>query len=503
MTATPEDSPQPSMTLVDSDVSPSAGTVRRRTRSSAWFAMGAGAALVLVGATFPWFVVGPASRLGVADDGWLCLLAGVAMIVGTVGARVTHRSGWLVAVGAGIVLSVGAVSFALLTPPEAMSVSAGPFISLAGAVLATGGTFAAWRSLDRPAVASNADAGPTDDGDSAPASTAAPSAIRSGVRWAGWVAATIILAVVVVASWPIDIDRLGPDPETTGDFESAVARFTDVTNDEPEFVFEPCRSRLYDHGERTDTVVVLFHGLTNCPRQYVEMAESIHAQGANVLVLRAPGHGHATSDGGRIAGAGALHTLTAEQLADYADDAVDIAGGLGDDIRVHGLSMGGAIALWTAQHRPEVDRVIAMAPAFELPLVPNAVSNLFTNLFARVPSITRSHDRHIDHDYAAFSSRGLAASFALGQAVMDVGLDVGPAVDDITVVLNPDDPLVNEQGIEALVAAWDRTRDVVDVVVLDAVGLPHDGIDLAQPDADPEEVYPIVMGELGFVWPGE
>ena len=333
--------------------------------------------------------------------------------------------------------------------------------------------------------------------------TEASSAIRSGVRGAGWIAAGFVLAVVVVACWPIAIDRLGPDPDPTADYDSALVRFDEVTRDEADFVYEPCRSRLYDHGERTDTVVVLFHGLTNCPRQYVEMAESIHAQGANVLVLRAPGHGHATSDGGEIAGAGALHTLTARQLADYADDAVDIAGGLGDDIRVHGLSMGGAIALWTAQHRPEVDRVVAMAPAFELPLVPNAVSNAFTNLFSRVPSITRSHDRRIDHDYAAFSSRGLAASFALGQGVMDGGLDIGPVVDDVTVVLNPDDPLVNEQDIEALVAAWDRTRDVVDVVVLDTVDLPHDGIDLAQPDADPDEVYPVVMGALGFVWSGE
>ena len=112
-----------------------------------------------------------------------------------------------------------------------------------------------------------------------------------------------------------------------------------------------------------------------------------------------------------------------------------------------------------------------------------------------------AHDRRIDHDYAAFSSRGLAASFALGQAVMDDGLDTGPIVDDVTVLLNPDDPLVNESRIEALISAWDRTRDVVDVVVLDTVDLPHDVIDLAQPKADPDSVYPVVFEALGYVWP--
>jgi alpha-beta hydrolase superfamily lysophospholipase len=62
------------------------------------------------------------------------------------------------------------------------------------------------------------------------------------------------------------------------------------------------------------------HGLTNCPRQYQEMAEALHQQGANVVVLRAPGHGRATADGSEIAGAGAPHSLTVHQLADYADD---------------------------------------------------------------------------------------------------------------------------------------------------------------------------------------
>ena len=492
MATASEDSSTEVGDLTDREVDAMAATSSRPLRSRTWFAMGAGAVLVLIGATTPWFVVGPASRLGVTDDGWPCLIAGLAMLGGLVGARITGRSIWLAAVAAGSVVTIGSVAFALATPPDAMSVSAGPVICVLGAFLAAAGAVVARHGLEGGAVADN---------ESGSASANGTSRIRSVVRWTGWVGAALVLAVLAIASWPINIDKLGSDPEPTDSYESALARFEEVTRAEPEFVFEPCRSRLLDHGERTDTVVVLFHGLTNCPRQYQEIAESLHDQGANVLVLRAPGHGHATSDGGEIAGAGALHSLTARQLADYADDSIDIAAGLGDDIRVHGLSMGGVISIWAAQHRADVDRVVAMAPAFELPVVPNAVSNAFTNLFARTPSITRSHDRRIDHDYAAFSSRGLAAAFALGQAVMDDGLDTGPIVDDVTVLLNPDDPLVNESDIEALVAAWDRTRDVVDVIVLDTVDLPHDAIDLAQPKADPDEVYPVVFEALGYDWP--
>jgi hypothetical protein len=60
------------------------------------------------------------------------------------------------------------------------------------------------------------------------------------------------------------------------------------------------------------------------------------------------------------------------------------------------------------------------------------------------------------------------------------GLTVGPVVDDVTVVLNPDDPLVTETDIIQLVETWDLTDDVVDVVMLDTDGLPHDGIGRAE-----------------------
>ncbi|MFW2335690.1 MAG: hypothetical protein ACN4IE_17975, partial [Ilumatobacter sp.] len=168
------------------------------------------------------------------------------MLVGTIGIRVTRRPGWLVAVGVGAVLAVGSVAFALATPPEAMSMSAGPFLSLLGAALAAGGAFVAWRSLAVRIIATDAGAVPAGDKESATEPAVHPPPIRRGVRWAGWIAAGLLLAIVAVASWPIAIDRLGPEPDPTADYDSAIARFAEITSDEPDFVYEPCRSRLYD-----------------------------------------------------------------------------------------------------------------------------------------------------------------------------------------------------------------------------------------------------------------
>jgi carboxylesterase len=149
--------------------------------------------------------------------------------------------------------------------------------------------------------------------------------------------------------------------------------------------------------------------LTNCPRQFLELGDAIHTTGANVLILRVPRHGIADESGRAIGGVGNVGGLTAAELSAYADDAVDIASGLGRDVRVLGLSMGGVIATWIAQNRPDAERVVAVAPALTLPRVPDFVDE--------------------------FPKR---------------------------------------------------------------LGLPHDVIDVQQPDANPEVVYPVLLGLLGF-----
>ena len=43
--------------------------------------------------------------------------------------------------------------------------------------------------------------------------------------------------------------------------------------------------------------------------------------------------------------------------------AVDIAAGLGDQVTIAGLSAGGVVAAWAAQHRRDVHRAVLIAPS--------------------------------------------------------------------------------------------------------------------------------------------
>src|SRR5438045_9568543 len=80
-----------------------------------------------------------------------------------------------------------------------------------------------------------------------------------------------------------------------------------------------CRSRLFSSGRRTDRVIVLLHGFTNCPKQFERLGQALASRGDNVFIPRLPWHGESnrmTSD---------LTRLTAEDLLAAGEAAVDAA----------------------------------------------------------------------------------------------------------------------------------------------------------------------------------
>jgi esterase/lipase len=322
------------------------------------------------------------------------------------------------------------------------------------------------------------------------------SGLRRVGRWVG-VAAIVLLGLVLVLAWiPVSTSGLGSEPDPTSTFDEAVSRFESLTANEPDVAFEPCRSRLLDHGERTEVVVVLYHGLTNCPKQYVDFGNELFEAGANVLILRAPGHGRASSDGDSIGSVSNAGQLTPERLRDYADDSIDIATGLGDEIRVTGLSMGGVLATWSAQFRDEIDRVVVVAPALNIPGTPSIATTTFMNLSSRLPNISLPGRSKLDHAYAGESTKGLLAMFALGRATQESTHQRGPAATEVVVVINPDDDQVDPSEVKGFADRWARQDGQVDIEYLPAVGLPHDVIDGDQPDGDVDLVYPILLDLL-------
>jgi carboxylesterase len=342
------------------------------------------------------------------------------------------------------------------------------------------------------------DAAPDDpDGSGDPVDPAGNRALWKRIAiWVAAVLGALVLVVLAMALWPASTSGLGSDPDPTMGYDDAVERFAESTSDEADLVYEPCESVLMDHGERVEIAVVLFHGLTNCPKQFVDFAETLHADGANVLILRAPRHGIANADGSRIGSLANIGGLDAAELRNYADDSVDIAVGLGDEVRVLGLSMGGVLAEWTAQHRDDVDRVVAVAPAMSIPGVPGFLTTGFVNLFDKLPNIDLPGESKLDHAYVGESTEGLVATFLLARSVEESANGRGPAAGDVIVVVNPDDNQVDPDYVTDFAEDWNERSGGVAVVELPAVGLPHDVIDPDQPDGDPEAVYPILFDLL-------
>src|SRR5204862_7923704 len=124
--------------------------------------------------------------------------------------------------------------------------------------------------------------------------------------------------------------RSRPDPAK--DYAEGLERPARLQAEDDERISPVCRTRALLHGQRTERVVILVHGLTNCPQQWATFADLLHARGCNVLLPRMPRHGfqdRMTIEPSR---------LRAEELRDFADRVVDAAAGLGDDVILAGLS---------------------------------------------------------------------------------------------------------------------------------------------------------------------
>ena len=305
----------------------------------------------------------------------------------------------------------------------------------------------------------------------------------------------VALAVIlVVGLLPLSSRGLQSEPDPAGSYEEAVARFQQVEQAEQGVVNALGHSRLLVHGEKTPRVYVMVHGTTNSPEQWQELGDTLYNQGHNVLILRMPYHGlesHRVSE---------LKRLSAPDLRAYADQAVDIAAGLGDEIVVVGISGGGAVASWMAQNRPEVDRALALAPFFGVNGVPNFAGTLLMNAFSRLPNIVLDDPLEPRRDwvYRGEATRGVAAFLALGHSVMqDARKGAGPG-GQMIVVTTARDNTANNHATAKLVDLWQQAgSEVVTFEFEPSLDIPHNSVDPAADAAKKQLVYEQLLKLLG------
>ncbi|HMQ29967.1 MAG TPA: alpha/beta fold hydrolase [Chloroflexaceae bacterium] len=317
------------------------------------------------------------------------------------------------------------------------------------------------------------------------------------------VSTLVVLGLVVVSlgTWiwtrPLFVGDLVAPSAPVIDYAASVAAIqAQIAAEQADPTLNPlCVSRMLTPGRPVERVVIFFHGFTNCPAQFAPLAEELAAHGYAVYVPRLPHHGRAdrlTDD---------LAHLTANELVQFAARSVDIARGLGTNVVVAGLSAGGTLAAWVAQHRPDVARVVLIAPLFHIVGLPPfsirpAASTILAvpNFYLWWDSEGRAEAPGPPYAYPPFPVHAVGALLRLSFAVQDSVERQEPAVRDILLVNNDADGAVSNTATEAFAASWARQGAMVRVVAFPAdLGLNHDVIDPNHPDQQVLVVYPTLV----------
>ena len=321
-----------------------------------------------------------------------------------------------------------------------------------------------------------------------------------------WTAVFIIVGVLTLFLTalfflPFNVDDTSvPNPATSHD--EAVARVEAIrAKEETSGEINPvCLSNLMTHEEETEKVIVFYHGFTSCPEQFRELGEQFFEQGYNVYIPRLPYHGHTD----RMSEA--LLQTTAEELAAFSTETIDIARGLGDELTVAGLSGGGTVTAWIAQEHDDVEQVVMVAPFLGIGFIPAFLNRPVTQIADNIPNIWMWWDPKSkadnpfsqDYQYPRYPLHALAEYLRLGFAAQrDADLNK-PEVNRIVVITNSNDESVNNAIINQFIDTW-RQHEEEYLTTFDfekELGLPHDVITPTREDGNPSLVYPIIIENI-------
>jgi pimeloyl-ACP methyl ester carboxylesterase len=289
--------------------------------------------------------------------------------------------------------------------------------------------------------------------------------------------------------------------EPVTSYEEAMARVKSMQDeDKRNLVHDVCITKLYDHGKQTEHVIVLLHGFTNCPEQFNELGKGYYEAGHNVFIPRMPYHG--LSD--RLTDA--LVNLTAENLAAFGDQAINIAHGLGKKITVMGISGSGTLVAWLAQNRPDLDFAFAIAPLFGLAFVPPSLTLLFERIALLLPNFFLWWDPRtkadnpfsIYYSYPRYPTRALVEIMRLGMITRAQAEKSPPAAGNIMMIINDAEPAVSNAEIFKFVKLWQKhgKANLREYHFEKDMNLPHDIITPGTPGVPIGDVHPRLINAV-------
>jgi hypothetical protein len=307
----------------------------------------------------------------------------------------------------------------------------------------------------------------------------------------------VLGAVLAVLFWPHNRRTLvhAAPPEVLT-YDEAVRRIQALIAGTPASIRSECAVQLFEHGHPTEKAFVLMHGLSNCPAQFSELGRQLFERGHNVILSRIPYHGEQdrlTTDWAR---------LTAADMLDAGNEAIDLALGLGKKVTAAGLSISGATAAWMAQNRSDLSRAALLAP-FLSPLgVPAWARAPVQGLLLRLPNVflwwnpkERENFEGPVYVYPRFPTRVIGETMLLGREVLQESREYAPRCASILLVTTAADAAADNRMAAELVANWSRFRqDGIEAFEFPAEdNVPHDFIDPNQPNQRTALVYPKII----------
>ena len=311
-----------------------------------------------------------------------------------------------------------------------------------------------------------------------------------------------LLAIAGFSGWAFwKTPKFHSEPKPAASFNEALEKFDKLRS--AEFSLPLSRqgaSRLLHHGQKTERAFVLLHGLTNCPEQFAGLAAQLHAAGHNVVVPRARLAGYRD----RLNGEQGLQT--AQDLLDQAAEGLDIAAGLGQRVTLVGLSGSAVAAAWMAQNRDGIDQMAIMSPFFSAYGLPTPLVDVAGAVFSRLPNFYVWWDPDKKetlpgppHAYPRFGTRCMADSVQLSRNVRE-NLHSKPLLSRRALFITTacdvaaDNSLTH--SITKKLSAQGGTAEVLAYEFPAKLGIPHDIIDPAQPEANTPLVYPKLLNLL-------
>ena len=306
----------------------------------------------------------------------------------------------------------------------------------------------------------------------------------------------LVAALAVAAAWvalvPAGLGRLGSEPHPARDYAEAVQRIEALRAAEGAAFHPQGRTIFLTHGQKTARVVIFAHGYTSAPEQFRPLGQGLFDLGYNVLIAPLPHHGLAdrmTDEQAR---------LTAEELARYGDEVVDIGRGLGEHITLAGLSGGGVTTAWAAQTRADLDQAVIISAALGFQAIRRPLTVAMMNATLALPNRfgwwdpAEQEKSGPDYTYPRYSRRALGQILRLGYGALGRARAGAPAAKSIVVVTNAHDPSVDNFAAARLAEVW-RTGGAKNLRAYEfpmEFKLPHDLIDPNATDAQPEVVFP-------------